>query len=269
VLRYGIKASNALLAVGIDVRKKLFQSVTEAFGGRLKKIISGGAALNPALIHTFESFGISIYEGFGITECSPLTNVTPYYARKPGSVGPAVPACTVRIAENGDVNENGYAEGEVQIKGQNVMLGYYNNEQATKEAFTEDGWFRTGDIGYMDEDGYLYITGRLKSVIVLDNGKNVFPEEIEEYLEQVEEIGECVVVGRKDTDGTVKLYALIYPAADRAKEKTKEEMQAFFEGEIAKINHRLPTFKHISYVELRENEFEKTSSRKIKRHLVK
>jgi len=269
VLRYGMKASNALLAVGVDIRKKLFSSVTEAFGGRLTKIVCGGAALNPALIHTFESFGISIYEGFGITECAPLTNVTPYYARKPGSVGPAVPACTVRIAKNGYLTDEGYPEGEIQVKGKNVMLGYYNNEEATKAVFTEDGWFRTGDIGYMDEDGYLYITGRLKSVIVLDNGKNVFPEEIEEYLESIQEIGECVVVGRKDAEGSVKLHALIYPAADYSKDKTPEEMKAYFESEISKINHRIPTFKQIDFVELREKEFEKTTTRKIKRHLVK
>ncbi len=269
VLRYGIKASNALLAFGIDVRKKLFDSVTSAFGGNLKKMVCGGAALNPALVHTFESFGISIYEGFGITECAPLTNVTPYYNRKPGSVGPAVPCCTVRIAENGDVTEDGYAEGEIQVKGKNVMLGYYKNEEATREAFTEDGWFRTGDVGYMDEEGFLYITGRLKSVIVLDNGKNVFPEEIEEYLEGIEQIAECVVVGRKDEDGATKLYVLIYPTADFSADKSAEDMKAFFEGEISKINHKLPTFKQISYVEMRDTEFEKTSSRKIKRHLVK
>ena len=268
-LRYGIKASNALLAFGIDVRKKLFDSVTSAFGGNLRMMVCGGAALNPALVHTFESFGISIYEGFGITECSPLTNVTPYYNRKPGSVGPAVPCCTVRIAENGDVNEDGYAEGEVQIKGKNVMLGYYNNEEATRDAFTEDGWFRTGDVGYLDEEGFLYVTGRLKSVIVLDNGKNVFPEEIEEYLESIEQIAECVVVGRKDEDGATKLYALIYPTADFSEKTSAEEMQKFFEEEISKINHKLPTFKQVSYVELRDKEFEKTTSRKIRRHLVK
>ncbi len=268
-LRYGMKISNALLAFGIDARQKLFHSVTDAFGGKLKKIICGGAALNPSLICTFESFGISIYEGFGITECSPLTNVTPYYARKPGSVGPAVPACTVRIADGGDVNDAGFPEGEIQVKGKNVMLGYYKNDEANRNAFTEDGWFRTGDIGYMDEDGYLYITGRLKSVIVLDNGKNVFPEEIEEYLENVEGIGECVVVGRKDADGVTKLYALIYPNEEFAKDKAKEDIQAHFEAEILKINHRLPTFKQVAFVEIRDTDFEKTTTRKIKRHLVK
>ena len=268
-LRYGMKISNALLAFGIDVRKNIFKDVTDAFGGNLKKIICGGAALNPSLIYAFESLGISIYEGFGITECAPLTNVTPYYARKPGSVGPAVPACTVRIADGGDVNDKGYPEGEIQVKGKNVMLGYYQNDEANANAFTEDGWFRTGDIGYMDEDGYLYITGRLKSVIVLDNGKNVFPEEIEEYLEEVEGIGECVVVGRKGEDGVTKLYALIYPNEEFAKDKEKEDLQAYFEAEIMKINHHVPTFKQIAFVELRDTEFEKTTTRKIRRHLVK
>jgi len=268
-LRRGIKLSNFLLACGIDVRAKLFKTVTDAFGGRLEKIICGGAALNPSLIRDFESIGISIYEGFGITECSPLTNVTPYYARKPGSVGPAVPACTVRIAAGGDKNDAGFAEGEIQVKGKNVMLGYYNNDEANRGAFTEDGWFRTGDVGYMDEDGYLYITGRLKSVIVLDNGKNVFPEEIEEYLERIEGIGECVVVGRKDEAGVTKLYALIYPNTEFAEGKEKEDIKSYFEAEILKLNHTLPSFKQISFVELRDTEFEKTTTRKIKRHLVK
>ena len=252
----------------IDVMQILRALWHKAWALLLAAIICGGAALAPSLIYAFESFGISIYEGFGITECSPLTNVTPYYARKPGSVGPSVPCCTVRIEPDGNLSDNGYQTGEIQVKGSNVMLGYYGDAESTAAAFTEDGWFRTGDIGYMDEDGYLYITGRIKSVIVLENGKNVFPEEIEEYLDPVAEIAECVVVGRK-CDGAIKLTALIYPAQDYAQGKSAEELQSFFHGEIAKINKNLPSFKQVHAVELVDHEFEKTTSRKIIRHLVK
>ena len=152
-LRLGLTASHALRRAGIDRRRDIFGQVLDSFGGRLEKIICGGAALNPKMIEFFDSMGIAIYEGFGITECAPLTFVTPYYARKLGSVGPAVPCCQGRI--DGDrFNAQGYIEGEIQIKGDNVMLGYYKNEAATEDVFTRDGWFRTGDIGYMDKDGY-------------------------------------------------------------------------------------------------------------------
>ncbi len=267
-LKLGIGAARTLRSMGIDKRREIFGEVLNSFGGRLEKIICGGAALNPKMIDFFETLGISIYEGFGITECSPLACVTPYYARKYGSVGPAVPCCQVRIAAN-DTNEKGFAEGEIQIKGDNVMLGYYNDEENTALAFTEDGWFRTGDIGYLDEDGYCYITGRLKSVIVLENGKNVFPEEIEEYLGDIETIAECVVVGRQN-GSEVDLYAIVYPDASKFPEGTSDEDKlASIRMSINAMNKTLPTYKQIKNIELRDCEFEKTTSRKIKRHLVK
>ena len=268
-LKAAISVSDKVLRVGVDVRRKLFKSVLDSFGGNLNKIVCGGAALNPEMVYGFESLGISIYEGYGITECSPLVCVTPYNKRKIGSVGPAVPCCEVRI--DGDtVNENGYITGEIQVKGDNVMLGYYNNDEANAEAFTEDGWFRTGDIGYMDEDGYVFITGRCKSVIVLENGKNVFPEEIEEYLENVPGVSECVVVGRKDTDGeTILLTAVVFPDVTYYDGKSVSEMKKELAGHINLINKKLPSFKHIRKVDLVDHEFEKTTSRKIKRHLVK
>ena len=175
ILAVGTKVASKLSLAGIDLSDKIFKDVREAFGGRLHKIICGGAALSPELIATFEAFGISIYEGYGITECSPLVAVTPYWKRKPGTVGPAVPCCEIRI-DGVQENDKGYISGEIQVRGDNVMLGYMNNDEANAEAFTDDGWFRTGDIGYLDKDGYLAITGREKSVIVLDNGKNVFPK---------------------------------------------------------------------------------------------
>ena len=269
-LKLGVEVARTLRNVGIDKRRELFGEVLAAFGGRLEKIICGGAALNPKMIDFFETLGISIYEGFGITECAPLVAVTPYYARKYGSVGPAVPCCQIRIDSNG-ANELGFEEGEIQVKGDNVMLGYYKDEKATSKAFTDDGWFRTGDVGYLDEDFYCHITGRLKSVIVLESGKNVFPEEIEEYLGDIEEIAECVVVGRKQEDSeAIDLVAIVYPDAAKFPEETSaEDMEKAIYDKIIVLNKTLPTYKHIKAVEIRDTEFEKTTSRKIKRHLVK
>ncbi len=270
-LKMLIKVSEALRKVGIDLRGLLFKSVTSAFGGRLQKIICGGAKLNPELIEGFEAFGIPIYEGFGITECAPLTAVTPYYARRVGSIGRCVPCCHMRVEPNGQISDDGYPLGEIQVKGYNVMIGYYNNPKANEEVFTSDGWFRTGDIGYVDKDGYYFITGRSKFVIVLENGKNVFPEEIEDYLGNIEGIAECVVLGRhKDGGDEVVLTAVVYPDANIfANGESQDEILKTLRKKINELNATLPSFKQIKAVELRETEFEKTTSRKIKRHLVK
>ena len=270
ILKAALATSKTMLSMGIDARRKLFKTVLDSFGGRLDHIICGGAKLNPDLIAAFEDFGISVFEGFGITECSPLTNVTPYFKRKYGSIGPSVPSCRCRIAD-AQPGEHGYMEGELQIKGDNVMLGYYNNPEANAAAFTEDGWFRTGDVAYMDEDGYVYITGRMKSVIVLENGKNVFPEEIEEYMGEIETIAECVVIGRKAEDSDeVILTAVVYPNFEKLPAGATEELiYESIHKSITQINRRLPSFKQVKALELRSTEFEKTTSKKIKRHLVK
>ena len=267
----GLKIAGVLNKVGIDVSEKLFSDVRAAFGGNLKKIICGGAALDPSLIPIFESMGIALYEGYGITECAPLVAVTPYYARKCGSIGPSVPCCEIRI-DGTEVDESGRVIGEIQVKGDNVMLGYYNNEEANAAVFTEDGWFRTGDVGFMDKKGYITITGRMKSVIVLDNGKNVFPEEIEEYLGKIDLIAEAVVVGREEADGSTKLTAVIFPNTAAFEERFPADSGADLHKEIQKeitaLNKKLPSFKQIHKLEFRKTEFEKTSSRKIKRFLV-
>ncbi len=270
ILKAGLATSKTLLSLGIDARRKIFKSVLDAFGGRLEKVICGGAKLNPDLIAAFDDFGIAVYEGFGITECSPLTNVTPYWNRKFGSIGPHVPACRCRIADP-QPGEHGYPEGELQIKGDNVMIGYYNNPEANAAAFTGDGWFRTGDVAYMDEDGYVYITGRLKSVIVLENGKNIFPEEIEEYLAGIETIAEGVVVGRKaENSDEVILTLVAYPNYEKLPTGATEELvHESIRKSVNEVNRRLPGFKQVKAIEIRQTEFEKTSSKKIKRHLVK
>ena len=152
--------------------------------------------------------------------------------------------------------------------GDNVMLGYYRNEEATNAAFTEDGWFRTGDIGYMDEDGYIFITGRKKNVIILSNGKNIYPEEIESYLAHIEAIKECVVVGQENASGEVVITALVYPDPDKNEGLSSDEILTRIKEEINTVNRKLPVFKQVHEVVLRDTEFEKTTSRKIKRHTV-
>lgn len=269
-LKMGMMASNTLRVVGVDIRKKLFGDIIEAFGGNLNKIICGGAAMNPEHMKMFDAIGVELCEGYGITECSPLIAVNPYYKRKYGSVGPAVLCCEVKI-DGESTDEKGRVIGEILVKGENVMIGYYDNVQANMEVFTDDGWFRTGDVGYMDNDGYIYITGRKKTVIVLNNGKNVFPEEIEEYLEKIPNIAECVVVGRDKGDGAeVMLTAVIFPDFNSyEKDESIDVIAEDIKKQVLDMNRNLPSFKQIRNIEIRKTEFEKTTSRKIKRFLVK
>ena len=261
-----MKTSSAMRRVGIDIRRKLFKQILDGLGGNLRNIICGGAPLAPEYVRDFEAFGIEICEGYGITECSPLIAVNRHGRVKPHSVGQPVDNCEVRIA---DASPDG--TGEIEARGRNVMLGYYGNEEATAEVFTEDGWFRTGDIGYIDDDGYIYITGRKKNIIILSNGKNIFPEEIEEHLYTSPLIAECVVIGRKNRNGETVITAVVYPG-DEAPElagKSKEEKLALVREAVNGINRSLPVYKQVREVELRDEEFEKTTTRKIKRFLVK
>jgi long-chain acyl-CoA synthetase len=265
-VRAVMKMSDALLKVGVDIRRKLFKDIHDAFGGRLKYIVCGGAPLRPELVKDFDSFGINIYEGYGITECSPLISCNPMGWKKYHSAGLKVNSVEVRIDKTNPDDET----GEIVVKGDNVMLGYYKNPKATVEVFTKDGWFRTGDIGYKDKDEFIFITGRKKNVIILSNGKNVFPEELEEYITKSDLVAECVVVGRKDEKGEeTSIAAIIYPDYAKFEGKTPEEIKAALEELIANTNKKLPSFKHVNTVEVRETEFEKNTSRKILRYKVK
>lgn len=262
-----IGISGALRKVKIDPRKVLFKSVNEAFGGRLVRIICGGAPMPAELVKEFDNFGIALCQGYGITECAPLISVCPEHANRAGSVGLPVPGVEVRIDK-----EEGEEYGEILVKGPNVMQGYFEDEEATRAVF-RDGWFCTGDYGYQDEDGYLYITGRKKNVIVLNNGKNVFPEEIEEYLEKIDLICECAVVGRTNPENdTVAVTALIYPDFAKAAEKgLGDDLNLIGETikkEIGVLNRSLPSFKQIRGIELRRTEFDKTTTKKIKRYKI-
>lgn len=266
-LTLAMTASELLRKVGIDARRKFFAEILNNFGGRINKIICGGAAMNPTIAECLEELGIDVYEGYGITECSPLISVNPYYAPKRGSVGPSVPCCRVRIdAER--INDKGFEEGEIQVRGDNVMLGYYKNPEANAEVFTFDGWFCTGDIGYMDKDGYIFITGRKKFVIVLENGKNVFPEEIEDKLVELPKVSEGVVIGRKKGENVI-LTAIVYPDLSKfPANASDDEILDTLRKDIAVMNRGLVSYKQIKAVELRRTEFEKTTSKKIKRHLL-
>ena len=269
VVNVGVKATKALRKVGLDARGVVFSEVLSALGGRLKTIICGGAATNPDDIKWFEDIGINVYQGYGITECAPLVAVNPLVNVHYDSVGLPILGSRVKIIsdESGSEVDLPVGEiGEICVKGGHVMLGYYNNEEATAAAFTEEGYFKTGDFGYMDEDGYLYITGRKKNIIILDNGKNVYPEEIEEYLERVEVIKECVVIGRENANGEVVITALIYPDYDMFKGCEESEIIDKMRNEVAKVNKLLPTFKQIRNIELKKTEFEKTTTKKIIRY---
>lgn len=246
LLKKMIKISNGLRKVGIDLRRVFFKSVLDAFGGNLEMIISGGAPIDDQYSQGFEDLGIQLINGYGITECSPIvaTNRTQYY--RWGSVGVAVPGIEVKIL---DPDEKG--EGEICVKGVTVMKGYYKNPEATEEAFV-DGWFKTGDIGSMDDGGFIYITGRKKNMILLSNGKNVYPEEIETLVLRLEGVNEALVYGAENYIG-VEIYA-----EDPA-------MQDSIRQGVDAINETLPTFKRLREVKFRDNEFEKTTTKKIKR----
>ncbi len=249
----------------VAIRRKLFGDIIGAFGGNLEFIVSGGAPLRPEIIEDMDAFGITVLEGYGITECAPLISCNPFHLRKKRSAGLVVEHMEARIDKVDPADET----GEICTHGDAVMLGYYKNPEATAEVFTEDGWFRTGDIGYMDKDNYVYITGRKKNVIIASNGKNVFPEELEEYLGVSSLIAECAVIGRKDENGDVLITALIYPDYEKFEGKTAEEIKAAIDAEVEEVNKKLPTFKHIGLCEIRETEFEKNTSRKILRYKLK
>ena len=268
-VRAAMKINAGLLDVGIDVREKLFGKITAAFGGNLRSVVCGGAPISPEIIKDFYHFGITVLEGYGITECSPLVAVNRPGKVKFHSVGTPVLYCEVKIDYT-----PGLETGEILVKGDNVMLGYYKNPEATAEAFTEDGWFRTGDIGYMDKKGYIFITGRKKNVIILSNGKNVFPEELEEHLSHNPDILESVVLGRKKENGEdneLVITAIVVPNRDseNLKDKSDEEIEEILRADVTAVNKKLPSFKHMTAVEVRFEEFEKTTSRKIKRYKVK
>lgn len=242
-----IKVSNTLRKAGIDMRKTFFKSVIDGFGGNLEMLITGGAPISDELIKGFDDFGIKVINGFGITECSPIVALSKYYGNKSGSVG--LPIKTVQVKT---INNNSDGEGELCVKGDIVMMGYYNNPEANAEVFC-DGWFNTGDIGRIDDDGFVFITGRKKNLIILDNGKNVYPEELEYLIGRIEGVTE-VLVYSEDGFITAEIYAEDMSMKDAVTDAIKN-----------KLNPSVAAYKQIRKIKFRDREFEKTTTKKIKR----
>ena len=264
-LRYGIWYSNLIRKIGIDERKIFFKPVLEALGGNLRLIVSGGAPLRQEIIKGFDDLGITVYNGYGITECAPLISSNCTLKSVPGSVGIIVPDIKVRIS---DKNPDG--TGEIQVSGPNVMLGYYKDEECTKKTFTEDGWFKTGDIGYIGKKGALYITGREKNLIILTNGKNVHPEELEEYLvANLDYVKEVVVYALESLEGVEALIsASAFLDPEYLERVGLEKAKETFTQDVRRLNSNLATYKRIQCAYVRETEFEKTTTKKIKRFAI-
>ncbi|AEV70407.1 AMP-binding protein [Acetivibrio clariflavus] len=247
-----LAVSNALRKIGIDLRKVFFKSIHDAFGGRLRKIVCGGAPIRPEIGKFFEDIGISLINGYGITECSPLVSANHDMFNDYHTAGIKLPCIDLRID---NPNEEGI--GEICVKGDVVMLGYYKQPEKTAEVM-KDGWFSTGDYGYINDKGQLVITGRKKNIIVLNNGKNIYPEEIESIIQEIDYINEVVVRGLFDENGEQKsLMAEVF----LSEEKTPDEVLK----DIRKVTADLPVYKQITKVVIRSEEFEKTTSKKIKR----
>lgn len=260
-----IHVTNALKAVGIDIKRKVFAEIYDNLGGKLKFIVSAAAPIDPKAGKWVQDIGINFLQGYGLTETSPIAALTPDYEQRIGSAGKALVCSELKIK---DPNEKG--EGEVLIKSTTLMLGYYENEKATKEA-VQDGWFHSGDIGYLDKDGFLFITGRSKNVIVTQNGKNIYPEEIEMMLGKIPEIKESMVYGKEEEKGKeLTITARVIPNYDEIKSKynkelSDEEIYNIIWNKIKEVNRELTTYKAIKKLEIKKDEFEKTTTMKIKR----
>ena len=260
------KISNILLKFNIDIRRKLFKSIIDELGGNMRFIISGGAPLNKEVAKGFNELGIQLIQGYGLTETSPVIAAENDRKVRYGSIG--VPMDNVEI-EFDNKDENGI--GELKVKGPNVMLGYYENEEETNRVL-KDGWFYTGDLGYMDKDGYIFITGRKKDMIVLKNGKKVFPEELEMIISQLDLVEECLIyaIPDKKDKNDVKLSVKIVYNKDKVNEKypniSKEELENLIWQQIKGINKTLPPYKYIKNMILTDKELIKTTTKKVKRN---
>lgn len=265
MLRRMMKISNLLRRVGIDLRRTLFKSVLSSFGGKLEMVICGGAALSQTVIDTFDAIGITILNGYGITECAPLVSCNRNRLQKNGSVGIPILDEKVRI-DNPD--ENG--EGEICVKGPNVMLGYYKDPEATARAIDSDGYFHTGDYGRIDNDGWIFITGRLKNLIILSNGKNVYPEEIETEICNLDTVEEVIVYAGESRSNRKRevIVAEIYPNKEAIEKHGITDVRQYFENQIKLINKENVSYKAVNMVRIREEEFPKNTSKKIVRFRI-
>lgn len=265
-VKLGIKITKALLKIGIDIRKKVFKQIIDQLGGKMRFIISGGAPLDKEVAKGFENFGIHLVQGYGLTETSPVIAAENDKYQKPGSVGFPMRHTEIKI-ENKDKNNI----GELVVKGPNVMLGYYQNEEKTKEVL-KDGWFYTGDLAYIDNDGFLFITGRKKDMIVLKNGKKVFPEELETLINKIDGIEESIVYGMPiDNDkNNVKISVKVVYDKEFVDENypniSQDELYKIIWNKIKEFNKTLPQYKYIKNMILTDIPLIKTTTNKVKRN---
>ena len=266
-VKFGIALSKFLLKFGIDIRRKVFKTILDQLGGNIRFVISGAAAIDPEAIEGFNNFGITAVQGFGMTEAAPVITAENHWERKAGSIGRALPGVEVAIDEP---DENGV--GEIICRGPNVMAGYYENEEDTAKTLI-DGWLHTGDLGYIDEDGFLFICGRKKNVIVLKNGKNVYPEEIEVLIAALPYVSENFIFGkprREDDEKDLALWAKIVYNPEYMKEhygaSTPAEAEEVIRRDIDAINDTLPVYKQIFKLVVTDQEMIKTTTGKVKRY---
>lgn len=250
-----IAFSGALKKIGIDIRRKLMKPLIDAMGGALRMLIIGAAPANPDVIKWFNAIGVLTVQGYGLTETSPCVSAENEKNMRRGSVGKAIPGVDVKINE-----PDSDQIGEIIVKGKNVMLGYYNDEEKSHNVL-KDGYFYTGDMGYIDKDGYIFITGRKKNVIVQGNGKNIYPEELEMMLSKSGYVKECIVYNKRENDKDYICAKIVYDS-----DLNEDEIRPEIEKHINKINSDLPMYKQIKTYELTDKEMEKTSTLKIKRY---
>ena len=263
-----IHVTNAIKTVGIDLKRKVFKEILDNLGGNIRIIVSAAAPIDPKVGKWVQDIGICFLQGYGLTETAPIAALTPDYDPRVGSAGKPVKCAEIKIK---NPNENG--EGEVLIHSKTLMLGYYEDEEATKAVIDEDGWFNSGDIGYLDKDGFLYITGRSKNVIVTQNGKNIYPEEIEILLKKNNEIKECMVYGKAvENSKELVITARVIPNYIEIEEKygkdstSDEKVHDIIWKLIKDVNKSLTSYKAIKDLEIKKDDFEMTTTMKIKRY---
>ena len=258
------KISNGLLKVHIDIRKIVFKQIIDNFGGKLRMVLYGAASLDKDTIIGLNNFGINSIQGYGLTETSPVLTAEAENKHKPGSIGYPLDNVEIKID-----NPDKEGVGEILAKGPNIMLGYYKDEKKTKEAF-KDGWFRTGDYGYIDDEGFIFITGRKNDIIVLRNGKNVYPQELEFLISKLPYVAECMVFARNESNTDTAIVAkIVYNKEVMEKDypdTKKEDYEKIIWKDVKEINKTLPTFKHIKKVIVTDEPMIKTTTQKVKRN---
>ena len=262
-VKKGMKISQFLLKFGIDIRKQLFKEIHQTLGEDARLFVSGGAALDPETEKGFNAMGFTMYQGYGLTESSPVIAAEDDKYQRIGSIGKAFPSIEAKI-----INPDEDGIGELVAKGPSIMLGYYNNEEATKETL-EGEWLHTGDLARIDKDGYIFISGRKKFVIVLKNGKNIFPEELETLVNKIEGVKESFVYGRPEDDGDYKICAKLVYDPEVVKEKygttDEKELKDILWKEVKKVNKEMPAYKYIRDISVTDKELIKTTTQKTKR----